>query len=144
VEWRGRIVLATADGAHAIFKTRACRKSACGADNDRVEEGAEGLLRDETRPPPGKSAVGDGEAQRAGQDGSETRPNATHWRATDGDGGTHISLQPISAEAGLKPYLVRRSKISKDPQFEEKLTDVVVLNLNLPDCALMLCVDEKR
>jgi hypothetical protein len=50
----------------------------------------------------------------------------------------------IWAEAGLKPHLVRRFKISNDPQFEEKVTDVVGLYLNPPDRALVLCMDEKR
>jgi len=36
----------------------------------------------------------------------------------------------IWAEAGLKPHLVKRFKISNDPQFEEKVTDVVGLYLN--------------
>ena len=49
----------------------------------------------------------------------------------------------IWAEAGLKPHLVRRFKISNDPQFEEKITDVVGLYMNPPDRALVLCVDEK-
>ena len=53
------------------------------------------------------------------------------------------SVGRIWAEAGLKPHLVRRFKISNDPQFEEKVTDVVGLYLNPPDRALVLCVDEK-
>ena len=53
------------------------------------------------------------------------------------------SVRRIWAEAGLKPHLVRRFKISNDPQFEEKVTDVVGLYMNPPDRALVLCVDEK-
>ena len=53
------------------------------------------------------------------------------------------SVGRIWAEAGLKPHLVRRFKISNDPQFEEKVTDVVGLYMNPPDRALVLCVDEK-
>src|SRR5207253_10723166 len=34
-------------------------------------------------------------------------------------------------------------KLSKDPKFVEKLTDVVGLYLNPPDKAAVLCVDEK-
>ena len=56
---------------------------------------------------------------------------------------SHTSVQRIWAEAGLKPHLVRRFKISNDPQFEEKVTDVVGLYMNPPDRALVLCVDEK-
>src|SRR5437762_683317 len=46
-------------------------------------------------------------------------------------------------EAGCKPHIVKRFKISNDPQFEEKVTDVVGLYMNPPDRALVLCVDEK-
>ena len=53
------------------------------------------------------------------------------------------SVGRIWAEAGLKPHLVRRFKMSNDPQFEEKVTDVVGLYMNPPDRALVLCVDEK-
>ena len=53
------------------------------------------------------------------------------------------SVRRIWAEAGLKPHLVKRFKVSNDPQFEEKVTDVVGLYINPPDRALVLCVDEK-
>lgn len=56
----------------------------------------------------------------------------------------HTSVQRIWAEAGLKPYLVGKFKLSNDPKFVEKITDVVGLYLTPPDRALVLCVDEKR
>ena len=77
---------------------------------------------------------------------SETPPDATHWSVRSmatAVGISHTSVQRIWAEAGLKPHLVRRFKISNDPQFEEKVTDVVGLYMNPPDRALVLCVDEK-
>jgi transposase len=43
----------------------------------------------------------------------------------------------------LKPHLSRTFKLSRDPHFLEKLTDVVGLYLNPPQQALVLCVDEK-
>jgi transposase len=43
----------------------------------------------------------------------------------------------------LKPHLHRTFKLSRDPKFVEKLTDVVGLYLNPPQKALVLCVDEK-
>ena len=43
----------------------------------------------------------------------------------------------------LKPHLSRTFKLSRDPQFLEKLTDVVGLYMNPPDKALVLCLDEK-
>ena len=44
---------------------------------------------------------------------------------------------------GLQPHRVRQFKLSRDPQFVEKLTDVIGLYLNPPDKALVVCVDEK-
>ena len=66
-------------------------------------------------------------------------------RAHDcGRGGIrHTGMQRIWAEAGLKPHLVKRFKISNDPQLEEKVAAVVGLYLDPADRALVLCVDEK-
>ena len=44
---------------------------------------------------------------------------------------------------GCNPTGPKRFKLSKDPHFTEKLTDVVGLYLNPPDKAVVLCVDEK-
>ncbi len=41
----------------------------------------------------------------------------------------------------LKPHRVKTFKLSRDPQFLEKLTDVVGLYLNPPEQAIVLCVD---
>ena len=43
----------------------------------------------------------------------------------------------------LKPHRVKTFKLSRDPRFFEKLTDVVGLYLNPPEQAIVLCVDEK-
>ena len=56
---------------------------------------------------------------------------------------SHTSVQRIWAEAGLKPHLIRKFKLSNDPKFAEKVSDVVGLYMNPPDKALVLCVDEK-
>tara|TARA_B100001059_G_C17500629_1_gene410876 strand:- start:64 stop:339 length:276 start_codon:yes stop_codon:yes gene_type:complete len=53
------------------------------------------------------------------------------------------SVGRIWAEAGLKPHLTKGFKISNDPMFEEKVTDIVGLYLDPPDRAVVLCVDEK-
>ena len=43
----------------------------------------------------------------------------------------------------IQPHRVEKFKISNDPQFEDKVRDMVGLYLNPPDRALVLCVDEK-
>ena len=44
---------------------------------------------------------------------------------------------------GLKPHRSEHFKLSTDPQFIEKVRDVVGLFLNPPGKAVVLCVDEK-
>jgi len=72
-------------------------------------------------------------------------------------GETHWSVRILARHLGLsrtmvhrvwqrfdiQPHRVEKFKISKDPQFEEKVRDIVGLYLNPPDRALVLCVDEK-
>jgi hypothetical protein len=51
--------------------------------------------------------------------------------------------QVLSRAFGLKPHLTETFKLSSDPQFIDKVRDVVGLYLNPPEGALVLCVDEK-
>ena len=44
---------------------------------------------------------------------------------------------------GLRPHRVENVKFSKDPQFVEKVRNIVGLYLNPPDRTIVLCVDEK-
>jgi transposase len=147
--WRAKIVLATSSGlgTNAIMKLTGKSKPCVWRWQERfVEEGVEGLLRDKTRPPGRKPLSAAVKRKVLTKTASETPPDATHWSVRSmatAVGISHTSVQRIWAEAGLKPHLLRRFKISNDPQFEEKVTDVVGLYMNPPDKALVLCVDEK-
>jgi hypothetical protein len=44
---------------------------------------------------------------------------------------------------GMKPHLMPRFKVSRDPRFVEKLEDIVGLYLAPPVHAIVLCRDEK-
>jgi len=144
--WRAEIVLATADGlgTNAIMKRTGKSKPCVWRWQERyVEEGVDGLLRDKTRPPGKKPLSAAVRRKVLAKTASEMPPDATHWSVRSmatAMGISHTSVQRIWAEAGLKPHLVRRFKISNDPQFEEKVTDVVGLYMNPPDKALVLCV----
>jgi hypothetical protein len=109
-------------------------------------EGVDGLVRDKTRPP-GRAPLSAAVKRKVlAKTANETPPDATHWSVrtmAKAVGISRTSVQRIWAEAGLKPHLVKRFKISNDPAFEEKVTDVVGLYINPPDRALVLCVDEK-
>jgi hypothetical protein len=43
----------------------------------------------------------------------------------------------------LQPHRTKTFKLSRDPKFLEKMTDVVGLYLNPPQQAIVLCVDER-
>ena len=52
-------------------------------------------------------------------------------------------MQRVWHANGLKPHLLKTFKLSNDPDFIEKLEDVVGLYMNPPDHALVFCIDEK-
>jgi transposase len=56
---------------------------------------------------------------------------------------TSATVGKILRANGLKPHLVRTYKVSRDPAFAAKVTDVVGLYLNPPENAIVLSVDEK-
>lgn len=71
---------------------------------------------------------------------------ATHWSCRTmakqhGVGAT--TIQKIWDAHGLQPHRVKTFKLSNDPKFIEKLTDIVGLYMNPPDKAAVICVDEK-
>ena len=72
--------------------------------------------------------------------------NATHWSTRTmaaAAGISEASVRRIWRAHGLKPHQVRSFKLSRDPEFTEKLEDIVGLYLNPPEHALVLCADEK-
>ena len=77
----------------------------------------------------------------------ETTPkDATHWstRSMAREVGlTQSAVQRIWKAFGLQPHRQDTWKLSKDPQFIDKVRDVVGLYLNPPERAVVLCVDEK-
>ena len=77
----------------------------------------------------------------------QTEPKgATHWSTSAMADKVGMSKQHVSRvwrAFGLKPHLVQYYTISNDPDFAEKVRDVVGLYLNPPEAALVLCVDEK-
>lgn len=78
---------------------------------------------------------------------NEAKPDGeTHWSCrtmADRVGVSKATVQRVWSARGLKPHLVKTFKLSNDPQFEEKLIDVVGLYLDPPDKAVVLCMDEK-
>ena len=102
-----------------------------------------------------KVAAGRGRKPRYDQQRRDAIVNAT--LQTKPKGMTHWSCRSMARAQGvskntvnrlwqlhnLKPHLSQTFKLSRDPKFVEKLTDVVGLYLNPPEKVLVLCVDEK-
>lgn len=118
--------------------------------NRYVNEGFNGLLKDRPR---GRNHGGkktkEQERLRAliiEKTTTEKPPGHTHWSTrtlAKAVGTTHSFVNRVWQQAGLKPHLHKTFKLSNDPQFEEKLADVVGLYMNPPDNAVVLSVDEK-
>ena len=73
-------------------------------------------------------------------------PNATHWSVrtmAQKKSVSRMTVHRVWKKYNLKPHLVEVFKLSNDPNFVEKVKDIVGLYLNPPDKALVLCVDEK-
>ena len=77
----------------------------------------------------------------------ETMPeDATHWSTRSMAAACGLSpatVQRVWRAFGLKPHRTEGFKLSSDPEFVEKVRDIVGLYLAPPDRALVLCVDEK-
>ncbi|MFD7284239.1 IS630 family transposase [Streptomyces sp. NPDC059862] len=70
----------------------------------------------------------------------------THWSRASMAARTGLSKSTIGRiwkRFDLKPHLQDSFKLSTDPQFVEKVVDVVGLYHNPPEKAVVLCVDEK-
>ena len=146
---RARLVLAAADGHRnkdiaarlgvtpnkvGRWRRRFAERRIQGIEQDAPRPGRDPVLRRELAP-------------RIIEATTRTKPpNATHWSIRTL--ARHLSVDRnmvhrVWKATGLKPHLVRHFKLSNDPQFVEKLRDVVGLYLNPPDHALVLCADEK-
>lgn len=77
---------------------------------------------------------------------TQTPEGRTHWSTRSMAEATGLSKSTISRiwrANGLKPHLVKTFKVSNDPLFEEKLTEIVGIYLDPPEHALVYSVDEK-
>ena len=77
----------------------------------------------------------------------QTKPaGVTHWSTRTlarAQGFSKSTIHRVWQEHQFKPHLTKSFKLSRDPKFLEKLTDVVGVYLTPPQNAIVLCVDEK-
>jgi len=149
VSHRCRIVLAAADGhqdkeiaeeLEMNFKTVALWRRRFSLEGvDCLWEVAAGRGRKPKYSVDKVAAIIDTSLQR--------RPEgATHWSCRSmakAHGVSKATVNRIWQSHQIKPHRTKNFKLSRDPHFLEKLTDVVGLYLNPPSKALVLCIDEK-
>ena len=145
---RARIVLACAEGEanYRVAERLGVTAQTVGRWRGRyIERGCDGLL-DEPRPGAPRTLT-DEKIERIIVKTLEGAPkNATHWSTRDMAKAAGISQSSVSRiwrAFALQPHRQETFKISTDPLFVEKVRDVVGLDLDPPERALVLCADEK-
>jgi transposase len=146
---RAKIVLACAEGAtnKAVAERLGVWPQTVTKWRGRfVRQRLEGLS-DEPRPGRPRTITDEQVEQVITKTLEELPPRQdTHWSTRQMARATGMSQSAVSRiwrAFGLKPHLVQTWKPSTDPQFIDKVRDVVGLYLDPPQAALVLCVDEK-
>ena len=76
----------------------------------------------------------------------EKPPDATHWSLRSMEAASGISRSSVNTiwrAFNLQPHRSETYKLSNDPNFVEKVRDIVGLYMSPPENAVVLCVDEK-
>jgi transposase len=145
---RAKIVLRCADGG--TNKQVAAELGIAQATVNRwrarfVEDRLDGLT-DEPRPGRPPSILLDRVEDIVVATLESTPGKDTHWSRASMAERTGLSKSTIGRiwrKFDLKPHLQESFKLSTDPQFVNKVVDVVGLYHNPPERAVVLCVDEK-
>jgi transposase len=145
---RSRIILACDRGLTntAVAEELKVSKPTVGKWRQRfVEHRLDGLL-DEPRPGAPRK-ISDADVEQVITRTLESKPpHATHWSTRGMAKATGLSQTAISRiwrAFGLQPHRTETFKLSTDPQFIDKVRDVVGLYMSPPENAIVLCVDEK-
>src|SRR5450756_289090 len=149
VALRCRIVLAAADGQSdvAIAQQLSVNRKTVILWRERFsEQRLDGLW--EIAPGRGRKPNYDIDKIAAIVDATlQTKPEGmTHWSCrtmAKSQGVSKSTINNIWQAHQLKPHRVKTFKLSRDPKFLEKMTDVIGLYLHPPQQAMVLCVDEK-
>jgi len=149
VALRCRIVLGIAAGKAEVVvaaENRVNRKTVRLWRARFLAQGLQGLW--EIAPGRGRKATYDSTRIKAVIDATlQSKPRgSTHWSCrtmAQAQGISKSTVNNIWRSHNIKPHRTQTFKLSRDPRFLEKLTDVVGLYLNPPDKAMVLCIDEK-
>ena len=111
-----------------------------------IDGGVQALMQDATRSGRTPSVTPEVELRIVNTTLHEKPAAATHWSTrtlAEHLGLSATTVRRIWKRNGLKPHLQRTFKLSRDPNFVDKLVDVVGLYLDPPDKAIVLSCDEK-
>jgi len=145
---RARIVLACAEGLSnsAVAAKLRITNPTVGKWRERFRQFRLDGLLDEPRVGAPRT-ITDRQVERVITKTLESMPaNATHWSTrlmAKQTGLSQTAIVRIWRAFGLQPHRVENFKFSKDPQFVEKVRDIVGLYMNPPDHPIVLCADEK-
>lgn len=145
---RARIVLLASSGManKEIARELKATPNTVGLWRNRFAERRLAGLHDEPRPGAPREIGDDEVAEIVRRTLEETPPGATHWSLRSmavACGHAPSTVHAIWRAFGLQPHRTETFKLSTDPQFVEKVRDIVGLYLDPPARALVLCVDEK-
>ena len=110
-----------------------------------MEDGVDGLLRDKTRPPGKTPLAPEPVAKIVGLTHTPPPHAATHWTLRAMAKAVGVAASTVWAvwkAHGLMPHRWRQFKLSNDPAFVEKLTDIVGLSVAPPAHAVVLSIDD--
>jgi transposase len=148
--WRAAVVLLTAErlGTNEIMRRTGLSKPSVWRWQERyLEAGVDGLLRDKTRPSRIPRLEESKVAEVIRLTLEEAPPaDATHWTVRDmakTSGVSRAKVHRIWQAVGLAPHRYRQFKLSNDPAFADKTTDVIGLYVDPPAHAVVLSIDEK-
>ncbi len=144
---RARIVLKCATGIDNIDVAEAvgvCQETVCKWRGRFVRNRLEGLL-DEPRPGVPRK-IGDDVVERIVAKTLHAKPKrATHWSTrllAKEVGVSRMAVARVWQAFGLQPHRTESFSLSKDPQFVEKVRDIVGLYRRPPDNALARIMHE--
>ena len=109
-------------------------------------EGLSGVLEDRPRSGRPKRITEEQETAIVQATMKTVPKDATHWsvrRMAAAQKVSSATVQRIWKKHKLQPHRVESFKFSNDPQFAQKVRDIVGLYLSPPDKAIVLSVDEK-
>lgn len=149
VALRGRIILAAGHGkseAAIAAEMNVNRKTVRLWSERFVAQGLPGLW--EVAAGRGRKATYTAERIKEVIDATlQSKPKGmTHWSCrlmAANQGMSKSTVSNLWRSHNIKPHRTKTFKLSRDPKFLQKLTDVIGLYLNPPDKAMVLCVDEK-